>query len=120
MKYLNGYKIEGRRTASRSSPQRGINASPPQDQYFKGALFINTLRSIVDDDERWWTLLHDFYQHFKYQNIMTEDIVAVLQQADRQEPDADLRPVPAPRRAAGSGTEVRRGQGQGRLSLEGR
>jgi aminopeptidase N len=44
--------------------------------YFKGALFINTLRSIVNDDDRWFKLLHDFYQHFKYQNIMTEDVVA--------------------------------------------
>src|SRR3974390_935307 len=43
--------------------------------YFKGALFINTLRSGVNDDKKWWTLLHDFYQHFKYKNIMTEDIV---------------------------------------------
>jgi aminopeptidase N len=37
-------------------------------------LFINTVRSIVDDDGRWWPLLHDFYQNFKYQNIMTEDV----------------------------------------------
>jgi len=34
---------------------RGINRKPPQDQYFKGALFINTLRSVVNDDARWWT-----------------------------------------------------------------
>jgi aminopeptidase N len=54
---------------------RGINKEPPQDQYFKGALFLNTLRSVVNDDARWWTLIHDFYQHFKYRNIMTEDVV---------------------------------------------
>src|SRR3984885_13014276 len=53
---------------------RGTNAEPPQDQYFKGALFINTVRSIVNDDTRWFALIHDFYQHFKYQNIMTEDV----------------------------------------------
>jgi aminopeptidase N len=44
--------------------------------YFKGALFIHTLRSVLNDDQKWWALLHDFYQHFKYQTIMTEDIVA--------------------------------------------
>jgi aminopeptidase N len=59
---------------------RGVNGEPPQDQYFKGALFINTLRSIVNDDKRWFKLLHDFYQHFKYQNIMTEDIVQYFNQ----------------------------------------
>ena len=26
-------------------------------------------------DARWFSLLHDFYQHFKYQNILTEDVV---------------------------------------------
>jgi aminopeptidase N len=56
--------------------ERGVNAEPTEDQYFKGALMINTLRSVVNDDAKWWTLLHDFYQHFKYQNIMTEDVVA--------------------------------------------
>jgi aminopeptidase N len=59
---------------------RGTNAEPPEDQYFKGALFINTLRSIVDNDARWFALIHDFYQHFKYQNIMTEDVVQYFNQ----------------------------------------
>ena len=75
LKYTNGYRLKVRNQQPIIA-QRGVNATPPQDQYFKGALFINTLRSIVDDDKKWWTLLHDFYQHFKYQNIMTEDIVA--------------------------------------------
>jgi aminopeptidase N len=49
--------------------------------YFKAALMIASLRSwlaAVDiaDDAKWFSLLHAFYQHFKYQNIMTEDVVA--------------------------------------------
>ena len=79
LKYTNGYQAK---VANREPivGRRGINADPPQDQYFKGALFINTLPSIVDDDKRWFTLLRDFYQRFKYQNIMTEDVVAFLNQ----------------------------------------
>ena len=74
LKYLNGYKSK---VVNRQPivAQRGVNASPPIDQYFKAALMINTLRSVINDDDRWWALLHDFYQHFKYQNIMTEDVV---------------------------------------------
>ncbi|WP_353073008.1 M1 family metallopeptidase [Tunturiibacter gelidoferens] len=68
---------------------RGTNAEPPQDQYFKGALFINTLRSIVDDDARWFALIHDFYQHFEYQNIMTEDV----EQYFNQQTGMNLTPV---------------------------
>jgi aminopeptidase N len=48
--------------------------------YFKGALFLHTLRSVVDDDERWWKLLRDLFQQFKYQNIMTEDVIAYFNQ----------------------------------------
>ncbi len=79
LKYTNAYKkkVQNRQPII---TQRGINGTPPQDEYFKGALFINTLRSIVNNDDRWFKLLHDFYQHFKYQNIMTEDVVAYFNQ----------------------------------------
>jgi aminopeptidase N len=74
LKYLNGLKTKVKNQEP-IIPARGVNSTPPEDQYFKGALFINTLRNVVDDDTRWWALLHGFYQHFKYQNIMTEDVV---------------------------------------------
>ena len=79
IKYLGGYKSK---VANRQPivAQRGVNRTPPQDQYFKGALFLNTLRSVVDNDQRWWALIHDFYQQFKYQNIMTEDVVTYFNQ----------------------------------------
>jgi len=79
IKYLNGYKPKVKNDETIITA-RGVNGEPTQDQYFKGALFINTLRSVVDDDQRWWKLLHDFYQHFKYQNIMTEDVVEYFNQ----------------------------------------
>jgi aminopeptidase N len=60
--------------------QRGVAALPPNDVVFKGALFINTLRSIVNNDDRWWTLIRNFYEHFKYQTIMTEDVLAYFNQ----------------------------------------
>jgi aminopeptidase N len=79
LKYTNGYKPKVRNLVPIIS-QRGINREPPQDQYFKGALFLNTLRSVIDNDARWWTLIHDFYQRFKYRNIMTEDVVQYFNQ----------------------------------------
>jgi len=79
IKYLNGYrpKVHHLRPIV---VERGVNAEPTEDQYFKGALMINTLRSVVNDDTKWWALLHGFYQHFKYQDIMTEDVVAYFNQ----------------------------------------
>jgi hypothetical protein len=71
---VNGYKSKVRNREPIIT-QRGIHRPPSQDMYFKGALFLNTLRSVVNDDQRWWKLLRDLFQHFKYQNILTEDLV---------------------------------------------
>jgi aminopeptidase N len=60
--------------------EEGTFCTPPVDQYKKGALFLNTLRSVVDDDHEWFALLHDYYQHFKYQTIMTTDVAAYFSQ----------------------------------------
>ena len=75
LKYTNAYKTK----IQNRSPiitERGLHRTPPQDQYFKGALFLHTLRGVVNNDEVWWTLIRDFYQASKYKNIMTEDMVA--------------------------------------------
>ena len=88
LKYVNAYKSKVK-NAKPIIAERGINAEPPQDQYFKGALFLNTLRSIVNDDPRWFKLIHDLYQHFKYKNIMTEDIVAFF----NQKTGKDMTPI---------------------------
>ncbi|MGB2624052.1 MAG: M1 family metallopeptidase [Candidatus Acidiferrum sp.] len=79
IKYLNGLKPKVKNLAPIIG-ERGVNAEPPEDQYFKGALFLNTLRSVINDDPRWFKLIHNFYQHFKYQNIMTEDVVRYFNQ----------------------------------------
>lgn len=88
LKYVNGY----RKMVQNRQPivaKRGVNATPPGDQYFKGALFLNTLRSIVDDDARWKDLLRGFYKQFQYKNIMTEDAVAYF----NRETKKDLTPI---------------------------
>jgi len=77
LKYVNGYKSKVRNREPIIT-QRGIHRTPPQDMYFKGALFLNTLRSVVNDDPRWWKLLRDLFQHFKYQNILTEELVTYV------------------------------------------
>jgi aminopeptidase N len=79
LKYLNGYKSKVRDQRPIVG-ERDVLYDPPEDQYFKGALFINTLRSVVNNDRQWFVLLHDFYQHFKYHSIMTEDVVAYFNQ----------------------------------------
>jgi len=79
LKYTNAYK-EKVKNEKPIIAERGVNATPPQDEYFKSALFLNTLRSIVNNDAKWWKLIRGFYQRFKYQNIMTEDVIAYFNQ----------------------------------------
>jgi aminopeptidase N len=88
IRYLNGLKSKIKNQEP-IIPKRGVNATPPEDQYFKGALMINTLRSVVDNDVEWFRLIHDFYQHFKYQNIMTGDVIQYF----NQQTGMDLTPI---------------------------
>jgi aminopeptidase N len=88
LKYVNGYKSKVRNTRPIIG-RRGENDSPSQDQYFKGALFVNTLRSVVDDDKRWLALLRGLHQRFKHKNIMTEDVVKYF----NSETGKDLTPI---------------------------
>jgi aminopeptidase N len=74
LRYINGYKSKIRNREPIIT-QRGIHRTPSQDMYFKGALFLHTLRGVVNDDERWWRVVREVYDQFKYKNIMTEDMV---------------------------------------------
>ncbi|MEZ5292029.1 MAG: M1 family metallopeptidase [Vicinamibacterales bacterium] len=88
VKYLNGYKPKvGNREPVIT--QRGIHRTPTQDMYFKAALFLHTLRNVVNDDARWWQLVRDVFATFKYKNIFTEDLVAFVNGQLNQ----DLTPV---------------------------
>ena len=77
LKYLSGYrpKVINMRPII---AERGVNAEPTEDQYFKGALMLNTLRSVINDDDKWFALIKGLYQHFQHQQIQTEDIVAYM------------------------------------------
>lgn len=79
LKYTNAYKklVESKEPVI---APRGISKPLSIDMYAKGALFLNTLRSVMNDDKKWFALIRNFYQHFKYRNILTEDIIAYFNQ----------------------------------------
>jgi aminopeptidase N len=88
LKYANGYK----KKVGNKEPiitQRGIHRTPNQDMYFKAALFLHTLRSVVNDDQKWWNLVRATFERFKYQNIMTEDLVRFFSAELKQ----DMTPI---------------------------
>ena len=88
LKYTNAYKSKIANKEPIITP-RGIARDPNQDMYFKGALFIHTLRSVVNDDPKWFKLQRDLYDEFKYTNSFTEEIVAFV----NKQLGRDLTPV---------------------------
>ncbi len=86
--YLNGYQEKVRNAEPIIGPT-GVNHWPTQDQYFKGALFLNTLRHVVDDDDTWWALLKEYSQHFRHRNIWTTDVINFFNTRLQR----DLRPI---------------------------
>ncbi len=74
LRYLNGYKDLIYHREPIIGPT-AVNHWPTRDMYFKGALFLNTLRSIVDNDELWWEMVYDYSHHFRGKNIYTTDVL---------------------------------------------
>jgi aminopeptidase N len=89
MKYINGQS----RMVENQKPivgQFGVNFKPKStDMYYKGALMLNTIRHIINDDEKWWKLLLDYSNHFKHQIIEARDVIDFF----TQESGINLRPV---------------------------
>lgn len=89
MQYINGQ----RNLVQNKKPlvgQFGVNIKPSNiDIYYKGAMMLNTLRHVVNDDEKWWKLLLDYSNHFKHQIIVADDVIDFFV----SESQLNLRPV---------------------------
>ena len=57
--------------------------------YYKGALLLNTLRHVINNDELWWKLLLDYATTFKHKIIDTETVIAYF----NKESKMDLTPI---------------------------
>src|SRR5689334_13873868 len=47
-----------------------------QDMYDKGQLVLNTLRSVLDDDALWVSIMRGLQERFKYQNASADEVFA--------------------------------------------
>jgi aminopeptidase N len=73
-----------RNTISNDRPligEYGVNHEGSGDMYYKGSNMLNTLRSLVEDDELWWKTLKNFHENFKYQTINTSDVIQFFSEA---------------------------------------
>ncbi|MGL2963477.1 M1 family metallopeptidase [Flavobacterium sp. RSB2_4_14] len=74
MEYVNGlrYSVENDKPIIGSY---GVNNEGSVDMYYKGALMLNTVRHVINDDTKWWKLLFDYYNTFKYKIIDSETVI---------------------------------------------
>ncbi|SFA90620.1 Peptidase family M1 [Flavobacterium swingsii] len=58
----------------------GVNKEGSGDMYPKGALLINTIRHIVNDDEKWWKMLLKYSETYRHQIIDTKTVIDFFNQ----------------------------------------
>ncbi|MEL1245912.1 M1 family metallopeptidase [Flavobacterium sp. DGU11] len=75
MKYITGQQM----SVANNKPVIGVfgvNKEGSGDMYFKGALMLNTLRHVVNDDDKWWKMLLKYSETYKKKVIDTETVIA--------------------------------------------
>lgn len=76
-KYLNGLK-KGIENKQAVIGPYGVNKEGSGDMYPKGALFLNTLRSTINNEEIWWDIVKSIQTEYRHKNISTEDVLALM------------------------------------------
>ena len=75
MKYANGL----RGTVENDKPiigTYGVNKEGSGDMYPKGALLLNTLRHIVNNDDKWWKMILKYSETYRHKIIDTDTVIA--------------------------------------------
>lgn len=67
----------------------GVNKEGSGDMYPKGALMLNTIRHIINDDAKWWHLILKYSETFRHQIIDTKTVVDFF----NKESGRDLTPI---------------------------
>jgi aminopeptidase N len=74
MKYINGQA----RSVRNDRPvigHYGVNNEGSGDMYFKGALMLNTIRHVINDDAKWWAMILKYSETYKKQIIDTQTVI---------------------------------------------
>jgi len=83
MAYINGQS----KNVDNKKPivgQFGVNFKPKStDMYYKGALMLNTIRHIVNNDKKWWKLILDYSNQYKHKIIEAKDVYEFFSQKSK-------------------------------------
>ena len=88
MKYCKGLQ----KNVSNDKPiigNYGVNNEGSGDMYPKGALMLNTLRHVINNDELWWKLILKYSETYRHKIIDTETVIAFF----NKESGMNLTPI---------------------------
>lgn len=79
LKYINAR----RKHVKNEAPIQGIyggNNSGDGDMYLKGALMLNSIRSVINDDAVWWNIIKGISDtFFKYQTVSADEVIYYME-----------------------------------------
>jgi len=88
MDYVNAKK-KGVRNKKPITGTRGVNNEGAGDMYVKGMLFLNTLRHVVDNDEKWFEIIKGLNKDFYLKTVDSDDIINYF----NEKTGRNLRPI---------------------------
>jgi aminopeptidase N len=75
--YINAKKTTVNNRAPIQGQYKGVNEEGSSDMYSKGSLMLNTLRTVVDNDQLWWQIIKGLCDTaFKYKTTNADEIIA--------------------------------------------
>jgi aminopeptidase N len=84
LKYINGKKGNVRNDRPIIA-EYGRYRRSAQDMYDKGQLILNTLRSVLEDDALWFSILRGLQDKFRYQNASADEVFAYINQRSERD-----------------------------------
>jgi aminopeptidase N len=58
----------------------GVNKEGSEDMYAKGAVLLNTVRTIINDDDKWRSILRGLNKAFYHKTVTYDDIIGYIDQ----------------------------------------
>ncbi len=86
--YVHGTRMGIRNDAPIQGPYQ-VNQEGSGDMYPKGGVLLNMIRTIIDDDEKWRTILRGLNETFYHKTVDYEDVVDYISRNSGK----DLQPV---------------------------
>jgi aminopeptidase N len=72
--YINGQR-QGIQNSSPVVGVYGVNKEGSEDMYPKGAVLLNMIRTVINDDEKWRSILRGLNKTFYHQTVTYNDII---------------------------------------------